>query len=333
MLTSRVPTPKDVAAAAKRLAGFVRRTPLIRETYLDRIVGGRLLFKAENLQITGSFKIRGAYNRLVQLTPPERRRGIVAWSAGNHGQALAFVGQRLNVPVTIVMPSDAPETKIRGTYRYGANVVFYDRKTQSREAIGQTIAQDTGAIIVPPFDDKDVIAGQGTTALEVFEDVSDLAINVDQMVVCVGGGGLIAGCALAGQYAGTTTRFFSAEPVGYDDTLRSLSYGARVKNEGSIPTCADALMTVTPGELTFALNQTLLAGGFAVADAQIAHAVSVALQELKLVVEPGGAVGLAAVIAEPESFRDRTTVVVLTGGNVDSAMLTRMVSLAQNAIA
>jgi threonine dehydratase len=312
------PSPGDVVAAAKRLDGRLRRTPLLESEMLNARVRGRVLIKPECLQITGSFKLRGALNRLLLLSPDERKRGVVAWSAGNHAQALAYAGTKLDIRTTIVMPADAPRAKIEGTRRYGAEVVFYDRKTEDREAIGTALAVKIGATIVPPYDDSDVIAGQGTAGLEFLDDAAALGAALERMVVCVGGGGLIAGCALAAKARGYKTEFLSAEPYGYDDTLQSLRAGVRVRNDMTASSTADALMTATPGELTFSLNRELLTGGFTVTDEDIASAVHFAFTELRLVVEPGGVASLAAAMNQPESFAGRTTGVLLTGGNVDA---------------
>jgi threonine dehydratase len=315
----RIPTAKDVIAAMDRLRSRVRRTPVLESAWLNERIGGRVLLKPECLQLAGSFKIRGAFNRLLQLCAEERARGIVAWSAGNHAQALAFASAQLGVRTTIVMPADAPRAKIEGTRRYGATVLFYDRKTEDREAIGRALAASSGAIIIPPYEDADVIAGQGTAGLELLEDSAARGTPLDRMMVCVGGGGLIAGCALAARARGeASVEFFAAEPVGYDDTLRSLQAGVRVKNDMHAPCTADALMTVTPGELTFSLNRELLKGGFTVSDADIRDAMRFAFTELRLVIEPGGAAALAAVLSRPKDFADRTTGVLLTGGNVDA---------------
>jgi threonine dehydratase len=322
----RRPSADDVISAQERLSGRVRRTPIMESEQLNARVGGRVLIKPECLQITGSFKLRGAFNRMLLLSLDERSRGIIAWSAGNHAQALAYAGAKLGIRATIVMPSDAPRTKVEGTKRYGAEVVFYDRKAEDREAIGRSLAAKSGAIIVPPYEDADVIAGQGTAGLELLDDAVALGAPLDRMIVCVGGGGLIAGCALAAQARGYATKFFAAEPYGYDDTLRSLRAGARVQNDVTIPCIADALMTSTPGELTFSLNRQLLAGGFTVSDDDIAAAMRFAFAELHVAVEPGGAASLAAVMSQPETFAGLTTGIVLTGGNVDAGRFSQILS-------
>jgi threonine dehydratase len=284
---------------------------------LDEELGCALLFKAEGLNPTGSFKIRGVYNRLLQMDARDRGRGVVAWSAGNHGQALAYAGGELGVAVTIVAPSDAPKVKLRRMADYGARVVRYDRATQSREEIGETIAAETGALIVPPFDDSDVIAGQGTLMLEAVEQADAVGATIHDAVVCVGGGGLIAGCGLAMEAMRRSANLYSAEPVGYDDTLRSLLAGRRVENDPTAPSICDALMTQTPGELTFALNQRLVEGGFKVSDDQVRAAMRLCYDHLRVVVEPGGAAAFAAVMANNRFFKGRCVLITLTGANVD----------------
>lgn len=263
---------------------------------------------------------------MLQMTPQDRQRGVVAWSAGNHGQALAFAGKQLGVEVTIVMPADAPAAKLEGTRRWGATVVLYDRATESREDIGHAIAARSGAIVVPPYDDADVIAGQGTAALEAIEDVAALGLAPDRLFCCTGGGGLIAGCALAAEWSGSKTRMHSVEPVGYDDTARSLAAGERVSNDPHAASICDALMTQTPGRITFAINRPRLGEGQAVSDDEVRAAMRFALSELKLVVEPGGAAALAAALFRPELTREATVVVLLTGGNVDLPMLAAIAS-------
>ena len=320
----RLPTASDVHEALERIRPHVVRTPLLSSEVLDARAGARLLIKPECLQTTGSFKLRGAFNRLLQMSELERRSGVVAWSAGNHGQALAYSGRKLGLSVTVVMPSDAPMTKIKGTSRWGANVVLYDRKTESREEIGRAIAQRTGAVIVPPFDDPDVIAGQGTACVEAIEDAYALGFCPDLVLCPTGGGGFIAGCALAAerfQSRGHTLQVCPVEPIGYDDTGRSLATGAPVTNDPAVPSICDALMTIRPGELTLAVNRGRLAPGLAVDDEEVREAMRVSLQELKLVTEPGGAVALAAALFRPDVVRGRTVLVVLSGGNVDMATI------------
>jgi threonine dehydratase len=322
----RIPTFADVEAAASRLRPHIAHTPLLRSPVLDARLGARLLIKAECLQLTGSFKVRGAFNRLLTMSESERNAGVVAWSAGNHGQALAFAGRRLGVAVTIVMPSDAPRAKIWGTKRWGAKVVLYDRRTESREDIGQDLARKSGSLLVPPFDDPDVIAGQGTAFLEALQD-AEIAGDAPTMLLCsTGGGGLIAGCALAAEGSGTGMRLHSVEPVGYNDTARSLAAGRLVSNSPTAPSICDALMTITPGEIPFEINKRRLGPGYAVSDNEVREAMRVALQDLKIVVEPGGAAALAAALSRPELVRGQTVIIMVTGGNLDLPTLASIVA-------
>ncbi|MEO7681959.1 MAG: threonine/serine dehydratase, partial [Sphingomonas sp.] len=317
----KMPSFDDILAAAERIRPYILHTPLLRSPVLDARLGGRLLVKAECLQPTGSFKVRGAYNRLLLMSADERAAGVIAWSAGNHGQALALAGRSLGVTVTIVMPSDAPRAKIEGTRRWGAEIILYDRLTESREEIGHGVAQRRGLVIVPPYDDPDVIAGQGTAGLEALMDAASLGERPTRMLCCTGGGGLIAGCALAAERLAPWLAVHPIEPVGYDDTARSICAGARTVNDVAAPSICDALMTATPGEIAFAINQPRLAEGVAVSDEEVRAAMLFALRELKILVEPGGAAALAAALFRPQLVRDTTTIVMVTGGNLDLSTL------------
>ena len=315
-----LPTLDDVRAAAGRLRGVAVRTPLLRNAALDRATGGRVFLKVEALQHTGSFKFRGAYNRLAQLAAEARRGGVVAFSSGNHAQGVAYAAQLLGVPAAIVMPADAPAIKVANTRAYGAEVILYDRHGESREAIGARLAAERGATLVPPFDDPHVIAGQGTCGLEMAEQLREADAAPDMALVCTGGGGLTAGCALALCDAFPGIAVHSVEPAGFDDTARSLEARRQLGNASGASSICDALLTPTPGALTFAINAPRLAGGAVVTDAEAAAAVAFAFTWLKLVLEPGGAVALAAALAGRPSLQGRTAVVVLSGGNVDPAM-------------
>ena len=319
---TRIPDFSDVRAAAKRIAGHARRTPLLAGTPLDELTGGRILLKLETLQHTGSFKFRGAWNRLAQLNEQQRAAGVVAFSSGNHAQGVAEAARRLGMRATIVMPSDAPRVKMQNTINMGAEVVQYDRAHESRERIAAKLAEDRGATLVPSFDDPDIIAGQGTVGLEIAEQAAELGLVLDDVVVCCSGGGLTAGIALAMAQLAPRAAIWTAEPEAYDDHRRSLATGRRQRNEpGLPPSICDALLAPMPGELTFAINQPLLRGGLAASDDEIRHAIAFAARELKLVVEPGGAVALACVLAGKLGLRDRTVAVTLSGGNIDDALL------------
>jgi threonine dehydratase len=313
----RLPTIADVEAAAERLRGVAARTLLLESDVLNERVGGRVLLKPECLQRTGSFKFRGAYNAISQIDAG----AVVAYSSGNHAQGVAAAARLLGKAATIVMPADAPAIKIENTRAHGAEVRLYDRRRESREAIGAEIAERTGAALIRPYDDPRIIAGQGTAGLETVEQARDRGIRIDVALAPCGGGGLIAGCALALTQSFPGIAIYAVEPMGLDDTARSLEAGDRQTNApGATPIC-DALLIPTPGELTFELNRGLLAGGLAVTDDEVRDAMAFACRHLKLVVEPGGAVALAAVLSGKLPLEHRTAAVLLSGGNVDPGLL------------
>jgi threonine dehydratase len=293
------------------------RTPLLRSAVLVERTGARVVLKAENLQRTGSFKIRGAFHRLRRLSGEEARRGVVAFSSGNHAQAVACAARLLSVPATIVMPADAPRTKIDGTRAYGARVRLYDRLTESRERVASDLAAATGAVLVRPYDDLDVIRGQGTCGLELAEQAAAGGLTLDEVWVPTSGGGLVAGIAVALGGSSPGTKVFSVEPAGFDDHRVSLERGERAAATASSPSLCDGLLVPQPGELTWKINRDRLAGGLAVDDAAVRRAVAFAFRHLKLVVEPSGAIGLAALLAGAREVRGRAIGVVLSGGNVD----------------
>ena len=312
----------DVAAAADRLRGVAVETPLLESDALNALVGGRLLVKAEPLQRTGSFKFRGAYNAIAVLRPP----AVVAYSSGNHAQGVALAARLLGIAATIVMPEDAPATKLAGTRTLGAEVMTYDRLSEDREAIGAVIAERSGAVLIRPYDEPLVMAGQGTAGLELAEQAARRGCRLDTALVCCGGGGLIAGCATALTHVVAGIAVHAVEPEGHDDTRRSLAAGHRVENAPGVRSFCDALLAPAPGELTFAVNRRLLAGGIAVSDAEVAHAMRLAFRHLKLVIEPGGAVALAAALAGKVATQGRITAVVVSGGNVDADLFARIVA-------
>lgn len=320
-LAARPPEFEDVRAAAVRIAGHARRTPLLSDTPLDGRCGGNVLLKLETLQHTGSFKFRGAYNRLAQLDATQRAAGVVAFSSGNHAQGVAAAARLLGIPATIVMPADAPRVKLHNTIALGAEVITYDRLRESREALAARLATERGAVLVPSFDDPDIIAGQGTVGLEIAEQAAALGVRLDDVIVCTSGGGLVAGTALAIRALSPTTRVWTAEPEGHDDHRRSLASGRRESNAPGTRSICDALLAPEPGVLTFEINRRLLAGGLAVGDADVREAIGYAARTLKLVVEPGGAVALAAVLAGRIDTRGRAVAVVLSGGNIDDPLL------------
>lgn len=316
-------TLDDIQDAAGRLQGRAFRTPLLRNDALDACTGARVFLKPECLQRTGSFKFRGAYNRLSRLSPDARRAGVVAFSSGNHAQGVALAARLLGMPAAIVMPSDAPRLKIEGTRVLGGEVILYDRATESREDISCRLAAERGAVLVPSYDDPAIIAGQGTAGLEIAEDLAALGVTPDQYVCCLGGGGLAAGTSLALKAHFPVIRVTTVEPEHYDDGARSLAAGMRLGIDGYAPTLCDALQTPMIGALTFPLLQAAGATGSWVSDAEALAAVRFAATALKLVLEPGGAVALAALLAGKVPVAGQTVVVMLSGGNIDPALLAR----------
>ena len=291
---------------------------------LNERTGGRILVKAECLQRTGSFKFRGAWNCISQLDPATAKGGVVAFSSGNHAQGVAAAAQIKGLQAVIVMPSDTPEVKKANTRSYGAEVVTYDRARESREEIAGRLAQQRGAVLVPPFEHADIIAGQGTTGLELAEEASRLGVRLDDVLVCCSGGGLTAGIALAMEARSPSTKVHTVEPEAFDDYARSLRSGAREKNAQAVGSICDALLTPEPGVMTFAINHPRLAEGLTVSDAEVRDAMRYAFGILKIVLEPGGAVALAAVLAGKIAAKGRVIGVIASGGNVDAAMFAQI---------
>ena len=320
------PTAADIEAAAKRLAGVAVRTPLINVPVLDERVGARVFLKAETLQRTGSFKFRGAYNKIASIPPERRSAGVVAYSSGNHAQGVAAAARLLGMRATIVMPSDAPRLKRERTLALGAEIVPYDRNTEDRAAIAKKIVAERGATLVPPYDDPLIIAGQGTIGREIVEDLGQHLLEPDIVVVGASGGGLAAGISLGVKLRVPAAKFYTVEPEGFDDTLRSFVSGKREANARMSGTICDALMTNTPGELTFPINRELIGAGLTASDTEVAAAVRFAFEELKLVVEPGGAIGLAALLAGKLDLQGKVVVAILSGGNVDADLFAKLIS-------
>jgi threonine dehydratase len=309
---------KDIQDAAERLSSIIVRTPLLSSPVLDELTGGRVLLKAENLQRTGSFKIRGAYNLLSQLTPGQAEKGVVAFSSGNHAQAVAAAGTMLGIDTTIVMPEDSPKIKIENTRKLGGTTVLYDRYTEDREEIAKAIVEERGCALVPPYNHEHIVAGQGTAGLEIFEQCQEAGVSPDQVLVSCSGGGLTAGCALAIKSLSPGTRLYAVEPEDFDDTRRSLQSGELETNDPEARTICDSLMSSPPGEITFEINRQLLTGALTVSDEEVREAVRFAFRNLKLVVEPGGAASLAAILAGKIETRGKVTVAILSGGNTDA---------------
>lgn len=316
-------TRKDIDEARARLAGKAVRTPLMRFPVLDEAVGGTVLVKPESLQRTGSFKFRGAYNRLCQIAEADKSKGVVACSSGNHAQGVAEAARILGLSATIVMPADAPAIKVERTRAFGAKVVPYDRSTEDREAIARSICAETGATFVHPYNDTGVIAGQGTVGAELAEQAKHMNIQPEAVLVCTSGGGLSSGVALALESDLPSARFHTVEPEGFDDYARSLKTGDRVANDRSTGSICDALMSHCPGEIGFEILKRRAGPGIVVSDEDALEAVAFAFRELKLVLEPGGAVSLAALLSRRFSVAGKTVVIVVTGGNIDPPVLER----------
>lgn len=310
-------TIEDISQARARLQGKHVVTPVLEYDRINDRLGGRVLFKPENLQKTGSFKFRGAFNKIASLSDGQRQSGVVTFSSGNHAQGVAAAAKAFGIPATVVMPEDAPILKRENTRRLGADVVLYDRHLGDRKAIAEEIAARTGAVLVPPYDDEMVIAGQGTIGMEIADQLDAMNARADLLLCPVGGGGLIAGISTALKALRPHIKIHCVEPEGFDDTRISLERGERTGNRVGAHSICDAIVTQIPGEITFPINRRNLAGGFAVSDGDVVEAVRQLFEIAKLVVEPGGAVGFAALLAGRVDLRGRTAVVVLSGGNVD----------------
>ena len=316
----------DVEAAARRIAGQAVVTPLIESPALSQRIGARVLLKLETLQRVGAFKFRGAYNRLVQLSPDQRRTGVVAFSSGNHAQGVALAAQLIGMPALIVMPSDAPAIKMQATSNYGAEISLYDRLTESRERIAAAIAAERGAVVVPAFDDPDIAAGQGTVGLEIVRQAEALGVTIDVALAPVSGGGLLAGLSVAVKALSPHTQIWGVEPTGFEDLRLSLEAGERVAITPTGRSLCDALESPAPGVMTFPILKRNLAGAVAITDAEVAEAMRYAFQTLKLVVEPGGSVGLAALLTgKVKASTDQTVAVVISGGNVDPELFAKVI--------
>jgi threonine dehydratase len=314
------PSFADVQAAAARLQGHIRRTPMLRHPALDAAAGGPVLVKPEPLQLTGSFKLRGATNALLRLPPGTP---VVTHSSGNHGQAVACAAAALGLSALIAMPADAPAVKVEATRRWGAEIHPYDRHGVDRDALAAQLAAARGATVIPPFDHPDVIAGQGTAMMELIEDAQAEGLAPTRFAICTGGGGLLAGSALAIEALAPGAAVWAVEPEGWDDYGRSLRAGTRLANDGAGSGLCDALLSKQPGALTFAVNAPRVAGGVSVKEAEVFAAMRFAFTHLKLVVEPGGAVALAALLAGRLPAAAGVTVVILSGGNVDPGVFAR----------
>jgi threonine dehydratase len=319
-----VPSFADVQAAARRILPYAVRTPLVESPLLNALTGGRVFLKLESLQRTGSFKFRGACNRILMIPEAERAKGVVAFSSGNHAQGVAAAAQLFGIPALIVMPADAPRAKIEGTRAYGAEIVTYDRVKDDREAIAARICAERGATLIRPYDDPGIMAGQGTAGLEIAEDAARFGVTLDAVATPCSGGGLVSGVALALKGAGVTAPVHSVEPENFDGMKRSLAAHARTSAPGGKLSIADALMAPVPGHHVFALAEGLLAPGIAVSDEELSRAVAFAALKLKLLVEPGGTAALAALLAG--KLVGKNLALVISGGNADFASVAEAVA-------
>ena len=312
-----------IRAAATRIKGHARRTPILTSPFLDDIAGRRVFLKAECLQHTGSFKFRGGWSAVSALTDNALKTGVIAFSSGNHAQGVALAAREHGAPAVIVMPSDAPTVKIENTKALGAEVLLYDRETEDRDEIGSRLAQERGLTLIKPFDNPQVIAGQGTTGLEIAEDMNALGVTDADVMVCCGGGGLTSGIALALQADAPGLRVRPAEPEHFDDVTRSLISGKIESNARLSGSLCDAIITQRPGDLTFPIMKALCGPGVVVTDEECLRAVALAFDRLKIVVEPGGAAALAAALFHPDAFEGDAVLAVATGGNVDPAVFAK----------
>ena len=321
-MSNNVPDFSDVELAAARIAPWVVRTPLHESAELNARVGARVFLKLETLQRTGSFKFRGALNTVLQIPLQRRQNGVVAFSSGNHAQGVAAAAGLFTIPATIVMPKDAPAPKIAGTRRLGAEIVFYDRYTDDREAIAREIVERTGAALIEPFDNAMVVAGQGTVGLEIAHEVRGRGASLDAILSPCGGGGLTTGIALAISGVSPQSKVIGVEPERFDGMGASLAAGSRTPAKGGAPSIADALMAPMPGKIPFALAQKCGVGAVSVSDRDLQVAVSFAAQRLKLLVEPGGSAALAALLSNRYDAKNKVIAVVLTGANCEISTVT-----------
>ena len=318
-------TPQEIDKAYERIFSLIIKTPLISSETINKKTNANVYFKLENLQWTGSFKLRGASNKISQLSNEEKSRGIVSYSSGNHAQAVAYASKLFGVQATIIMPKNAPSIKIKNTKKYGADVVLYDSMHESREKIALEIAHKENKTIVKPYDDLDVIAGQGTVGKEIAEELKLQNIQPDIFLCCCGGGGLIAGSSTYLKYAFPNIKNFAVEPEEFNDTQLSLKNNSIVKNKESAKSICDALLAPQPGNVTFPINQTTLDGGLAVSDKEVKKTIIELAEDMKIVVEPGGAVAATALLTNKISVKNKNVVVMISGGNIDYKLFSSIV--------
>lgn len=325
-MTTDTVTLDMITAAQTRLKGHAIKTPLLSSPHLDAIAGRRVLIKPECLQHTGSFKFRGAWSAISALTPEIRARGVLAYSSGNHAQGIAMAARAFGVPSVVIMPSDAPAPKIEGTRALGGEVVLYDRANESREEIGETLAQERGLTLIRPYDEPQVIAGQGTCGLEIAEQAAELGIHEAEVIVCCGGGGLTSGIALALEARAPAMRVRPAEPKGFDDVARSLASGKRETNAAQAGGLCDAILTPSPGKITFPILKRLCGPGLVASDDEAMQAMRLAFQHLNVVAEPGGAIALAAALFRKEDIVADTVICTISGGNAAPEIFARAIT-------
>jgi len=310
----------EIEAAYENIKHKLIKTPLITNDYINEILDSKVYFKLENLQTTGSFKLRGATNKISKLTEEQKLAGLVAYSSGNHAQAVGFASMQENISAKIIMPNNAPKIKIDNTHKYKAEVILYDPEKEMREDIGKEIARNENRTIIKPYDDHDIIAGQGTAAYEISQELENLSIIPDIYLCCCGGGGLIAGTSTYLKYKYPNIKSFAVEPFGFDDTKRSLDSKKIISNKPGHSSICDALFAQQPGELTFPINLENLNGGFVVSDAEVKKSIKILAEHLKIIVEPGGAVAATAALTNKINIKNKTVIVIISGGNIDLDM-------------
>ncbi len=320
LVPDRPITADGVRDASQRITGHAIRTPLIENEFLNEVAGGRVLIKAEVLQHCGSFKFRGAFNLVSQLTDYQKKRGVLAWSSGNHAQGLARAARLFKIPATIIMPADTPALKAENVKTFGADIIPYDRYSEDREEIAKAVQRDRNLVLAPPFDHPDVIEGQGTLALETVEDARARALEIDAFIICCGGGGLTSGCATILEDVSPQTDVWIAEPEDFDETWASIKTGERQYADIKKRTICDAIANNTPGRLTLPIMQRLVRGGVTITEDEVEHAIVFAYKYLKLIIEPGGAVALAAILSGKVDGGGKVTAITLSGGNIDPGL-------------
>ncbi len=308
---------KNIDQAYKLINNLVIKTPLVTNDFINNLLEAKVYFKLENLQNTGSFKIRGATNKISKLSAEKLKRGVVAYSSGNHAQAVAFACFKKSIKAKIIMPKSAPKIKINNTKKYGAEVILYDSFFESREEIAKNISIKENKVLIKPYDDLDIIAGQGTAGLEIVEDLKKISLEPDIFLCCCGGGGLIAGCSTYLQNEFPNLKSYSVEPDGYDDTKKSLEEKEIIENTSNLKSICDALLAPKPGSVTFPINLKNLKGGFSVSEYEVKKTITMLSEHLKIIVEPGGAVAAAALLSNKINTKNKKIIIMISGGNID----------------